>query len=99
MPLSFLLFRNKNLSVLFAFETKGVRAVFHIRIETPISPAQISFLYYRLGENCDYCEFSYTVDVVFSNYADNILEQNVAAALQYDKSALVFRSSPNFVPE
>lgn len=70
-----------------------------IRIETRISPTQTSFPSYYLEENYDFCKFSSTIGMFFSYCAGNSLEQSIAAALQCDKLALVFRSSINFVPE
>lgn len=42
---------------------------------------------------------SFEIDMFFSYYTDNILEQNIAVALQNDKLTLFFRFSINFVPE
>lgn len=51
-------------------------------------PPQISFPYYALEGSYGPSKFSRTIDMFFTCYADNVLEQNIAVALQRDKLVL-----------
>lgn len=64
-----------------------------------ISPTQISFPYITIYKKIMASVDSFEIDMFFSYYTDNILEQNIAVALQNDKLTLFFRFSINFVPE